>query len=359
MMFLQEIVAQNRVWMWLLSAGTAAVVTGVLFLIRWGTRRWVVETLRARSELAGLASDLIRRTSPLFLLVVGLWAGSRTLALPQAAVQAIDTLVLIAFLFQVAGWGGHVLTLWASRAIRQKLEEEKDAATATTINAVAFLGKIALWVVILLLALAQLGVNVTALITGLGIAGIAVALAIQNILSDLLASISIVVDKPFLVGDFIAVGEHMGTVERIGLRTTRIRSLSGEQLIFSNSQLLATVIQNYKRLQERRAQLTFCLPFSTPDDRLARVPAIARAAVESQLHTRFGWALVSAYKEYGIMFEVVYHVLVPDYLTYRQVHSAVHMDLLRRLREEGMEPAYPTTVVGIRGDLPQPPGGSA
>jgi len=265
MSFLHRAFADNEVWVWFLSLGILVGTFSVLKFAKWIVhRRLTALGERAPSDLIRIGIHLERGTSTLFLVVVSLFAASQALVLPPGAKAGISTLTLIAFLFQCAGWGARTITHWSNRAIRQKLEEDKDAATATTINAVAFLGKIALWVVILLFALAQLGVNITALVTGLGIAGVAVALALQNVLGDLFASIAIVVDKPFLVGDFIAVGGHMGTVERIGLKTTRLRSLSGEQLVFSNSGLLGQPIQNYKRMQERRVQFTFRLPFSTP-----------------------------------------------------------------------------------------------
>lgn len=356
---LQRVFADNALWVWFLSLGILGATFALLKVTTWALRRRLLaREKRSPSELIRLAADLVRRTHTLFLLAVSLFAASLALNLPPAASRGVGVLAVIALLIQSATWGNRLITYWVNREIKQKLEAERDAATATTLNAVAFLGKIALWTVVLLLALDNVGINVTALITGLGIAGIAVALALQSILGDLFASIAIVVDKPFLVGDFIVVGSHMGTVERIGLKTTRIRSLSGEQLVFSNSELLRSAVQNYKRMTERRVAFTFRLPFSTPHDKLTAVPAIVREAVESQPHTRFGWALITAYGEYGLQYEVVYHVLVPDFTTYRQVHSAIHVELLRRLGEVGIQLAYPTQVVGIRTDDEPPLGGT-
>lgn len=243
--------------------------------------------------------------------------------------------------------GARGITHWVNRAVRYKLEEEKDAASATTLNAVAFLGKIALWTVALLLALDNLGVDITALVTGLGIAGIAVALALQNILSDLFASIAIVVDKPFLVGDYIVVGEMRGTVQRIGLKTTRIRSLTGEQVVIANSELLRQRIHNFKQMQERRATFSFGVVYETPLDKLAAIPAMVRAAVEAQPHTRFDRAHFKEYGEYALVFEVVYWMLRPDYDLYMDTQQAINLELYRRFAAEGIRFAYPTHTVYV------------
>lgn len=341
--------AENDLWAWLVALGVFVLTVVLLQFAKWVVRRRLAARYaRTKSELAHLVGDLVRRTHLLFILVVALLAASLALTLPAAAAQAMRTLAVLALLMQFASWGSRLVSFWVNRQIRQKIEEEKDAVTATTLNAVGFLAKIALWTVVLLLALENSGVDVTALITGLGIAGIAVALALQNILGDLFASIAIVVDKPFLVGDFIVVGNHMGTVERVGLKTTRIRSLSGEQLIYSNSELLKNVVQNYKRMSERRVAFTFTLPYATPHDKLVLVPAIAREVVAAQPNARFDLAHLKEYGEFGIVYEVVYFVLVPEFAAYRDVHQAILLELLRRFREEGIAFAYPTRVVHVQ-----------
>lgn len=346
---LNRVLADNEVWVWLVSLGVFALTVGLLQLTKWLVRRWfVARYARTKSELARLIGDLGRRTHLPFILIVALFAASLVLTLPDAASRAMATLVVLALLLQLASWGSRLISFWVNREIKRKLEEEQDAAGATTLNAVAFLGKIVLWSVILLLALDNMGIDITALITGLGIAGIAVALSLQNILGDLFASISIVVDKPFLVGDFIVVGNYMGTVERVGLKTTRIRSLSGEQLVYSNSELLKSAVQNYKQMRERRILFTLGVAYRTPYEKLAAIPTIIREVIAAQPNTRFDRAHLKEFGEFALRFEVVYFMLVPDFNAYMDVHQAVHLALLRRFREEGIEFAYPTRIVHLK-----------
>jgi small-conductance mechanosensitive channel len=202
--------------------------------------------------------------------------------------------------------------------------------------------KFILWSSILLLALNNLGINVTSLIAGLGIGGVAVALAIQNILGDLFASLSIVLDKPFVIGDFLMIGDFMGSVEYIGLKTTRIRSLSGEQLVFSNSDLLGSRIRNYGRMFERRVVFSIGVTYQTPRERLKLIPEIIREAIESKSKTRFDRCHFMKYGDYALMFETVFYVLSPDYNAYMDIQQAIYFEIHERFEQEQIEFAYPT-----------------
>ena len=192
---------------------------------------------------------------------------------------------IVALLVQAALWADALLDFAVARSADGR--KEADPASATTLGALGFLGRLAIWTAAVLLVMANLGINVTALVAGFGIGGVAVALAAQNILGDLFASASIVLDKPFVLGDFIVVDDKSGTVEHIGLKTTRLRSLSGEQLIFSNADLLKSRIHNYQRMSERRAALSINVAYGTPYEKLAAIPAMLREAVESQPQARF------------------------------------------------------------------------
>jgi small-conductance mechanosensitive channel len=205
--------------------------------------------------------------------------------------------------------------------------------------------RFAIWTMMVLLTLANLGVDVTAMVAGLGIGGVAIALAAQNILGDLFASASIVLDKPFVLGDFIAVGEDMGTVEHIGLKTTRVRSLSGEQLVFANSDLLKSRIRNFKRMNERRAVFTVGVAYSTPADKVAAIPAILREAVQSQPSARCDRAHFTRYSDLALVFEVVYYVSSADYNLYMDIQQAINLTILRRFAEEQIGFAYQTRTV--------------
>jgi small-conductance mechanosensitive channel len=165
---------------------------------------------------------------------------------------------------------------------------------------------------------------------------------VQNVLSDLFASLSIVLDKPFVIGDFIIVDDLLGSVEYIGLKTTRIRSLSGEQIVFSNTDLLNARIRNFKRMYQRRAAFTFGVTYQTPYEQLATIPQMVRDIIEDQDAASFDRAHFFRYGASSLEFEVVYHVLDPDYNRYMDIQQAINLELFRRFEAEGISFAYPT-----------------
>ncbi len=249
----------------------------------------------------------------------------------------------VALLAQAALWGDAVLLFSIARYARR--HKEVDAASVTTLSALGFVGRVTIWAAAVLLAAQNMGVNVTAMVAGLGIGGVAVALAAQNVLGDLFASASIVLDKPFVLGDFIVVGDEMGSVEYIGLKTTRLRSLSGEQLIFSNTDLLKSRIHNYKRMAERRVLFTVGVEYDTPYEKVAAIPAMLRQCIEAQKPIRFDRAHFARYGDSALIFEVVYYVLSADYNVYMDVQQAINLHLFRRFAEEKIEFAFPTRTV--------------
>ncbi|MEJ2639124.1 MAG: mechanosensitive ion channel, partial [Desulfosarcinaceae bacterium] len=176
-----------------------------------------------------------------------------------------------------------------------------------------------------------------------------------NILGDLFASFSIVLDKPFIIGDFIIVGDYMGTVEYIGLKTTRLRSLSGEQLIFSNTDLLGSRIRNYKRMYERRVVFSVAVVYQTPEEKLAAIPGMIREVVEAQTQVRFDRAHFKDFGAYALNFEVVYWIQSPDYNLYMDIQQTVNLSIFRRFNEAGIAFAYPSQTIFVdRAELDGP-----
>jgi small-conductance mechanosensitive channel len=266
--------------------------------------------------------------------------------LPPGPAALMSKAVGIIVLIQIGMLGSEAIGFWLNRYRTRKIES--DAGAVTTFAAVAFIGRILLWGVVLLVALANMGVDVTALVAGLGVSGIAVALAVQNVLGDLFASFSIVLDKPFVIGDFIIVGEYMGTVENVGLKTTRIRSLSGEQLIFSNTDLLQSRIRNYKRMYERRVVFSIGIVYQTPYQKVEHIPEMIREIVEGCDQVRFDRAHFRNYGASSLNFEVVYWILNPDYNVYMDTQQTINLQIYKRFQEEGIEFAYPTQTVYLR-----------
>jgi len=352
--FLQSIVYKSAVWQWLLAGVIVIFTVFLLRLIRGiGARRLRRLNRRTGGYIGNLLADLLERTHMLFMLLIAVYLGSLAVTLPQAVGEIIVTLAVLASLIQLGVWGSSLITALISRHMRRRLQE--DVATATTISALGLLGKIILWTILLLLFLSNLGYDISALIAGLGIGGIAVALALQNILRDLFASLSIVIDKPFVIGDFVIVGEYLGTVEHIGLKTTRIRSLSGEQLVFANGDLLNSRIRNYKRMAERRIAFSIGVTYGTPYEKLQAIPGMIREIIDAQDKTRFDRAHFKEYGDFSLNFEIVYYVLVPDYNIYMDTQQGINMELYRRFEKEGIEFAYPTQTLYINRELDSSP----
>ena len=226
-----------------------------------------------------LAVDLIRRVRLGFLIALYADLAIVSVMLPRDIRGFIHTVFIVACVYQAGVWGNGVIEYLIAR---RRADPEYNGSTATTMAALGFGARIILWSALVLLGLQNAGVNVTALVTGLGIGGIAIALAVQNILGDLFASIAIVLDRPFVIGDFIIVGDLKGSVEHIGLKTTRIRSLFGEQLVISNEALLKQSIRNYRRMQERRITFTFGVTYQTPRARVAAIAGTVREVIEQQ-----------------------------------------------------------------------------
>jgi small-conductance mechanosensitive channel len=235
-----------------------------------------------------------------------------------------------------------------ARRVKRNLESDADDATMVSTLGVVIKGII--WAVVLLLVLDNIpGVQVTALIASLGITGIAVGLAVQNILGDLFASLSIALDKPFVIGDFINVGEFSGTVEHVGLKSTRVRSLSGEQLVFGNNDLLSSRIRNYKRMANRRVPFLLSVTYQTPYEKLVQIPTIVQEVIESvdsEIVT-FDRAHFKEYGEYAIRFEAVYLLTTADFRHYMDIQQAVNLGIYQRFAEAGIEFAFPTQSVII------------
>jgi small-conductance mechanosensitive channel len=306
---------------------------------------------RTLSQWDDVIVMLLNRTQVWFTLLIALYFGSQLVLLPPRVATPIRSAVILAFFIQIAIWGNGLITVWITRYKERMIQQ--DTAIATTVTALGYATRIVLWSAIGLVTLQNLGFKVDSLIAGLGVGGIAVALAVQNILGDLFASLSIVLDKPFLIGDFIAVDQLMGTVEHIGLKTTRVRSLTGEQLIFANGDLLKSRIRNYKRMQERRVVFSICLPFSTPADRLALVPEMLREIVATQPNVRFDRAHVKEVGPSSINVEVVYWVTDPDYLMFMNIQQAIILAVLRRFEQEGLQLAFPTQSLHFEGERNQ------
>lgn len=327
----------NRLLIWLLAVGLAAIAWIVLRAAKdVAVRRLARRAARTATHVDDIAAALLRATRPYVLLFLSFYVIANLLDIGGPPLRAIRLAAVTVLLIQFAIWGNVLIQGWIARYADQR----QDAARATTLTAFGFLARLALWSLILLVALDNIGVNVTALVAGLGITGIAVALAVQNILGDLFASLSILVDKPFVLGDFIVVDAYMGTVEYIGVKTTRLRSLYGEEIVFSNTDLLKSRIRNYRRMERRLATFTFALTYENSYDTLLSVPQVVREIVDAQPRARFERAHFKGFRDFALDFDVAYYVDGADNALYLDTQQAINLALFRRFHELGIEFAH-------------------
>ena len=339
----------------LIDWASGVAVAAAVALLLFGMQRLLIHRLARRAPHTTTSLDdwvlrVLRSTSSLFLVLVSLYAGSLTLALSEQHALLLRRMATTVVLIQAAVWGDVAVRAWRER-FRGRAGPADSAVGVLSTAILDFLLRLAVWIIVALMILDNLGFNITTLVASLGIGGIAVALAVQNVLGDLFASLSIVLDKPFVVGDFIIVDDILGTVEYIGLKTTRLRSLGGEQVIFSNGDLLKARIRNHQRMQTRRAAFVIRVSHATTEEQLRAIPGIARSIITAQENVNFERAHFFALSEFSLDFEVVYWILTADYIVYMDAQQAIYLALVRQLRVLGVEFAQPLRKVQLSGSL--------
>lgn len=344
--WLDLVILRNALSAWLIALGLTLVVMLALPAIQGQIRRRLQSRAAQQDAvISRYAVEIVGGTRRSIMFLVAIFVGARALDLPAKIDATLTTVTAVALLLQTTLWALEAFNVWVTRY--EQRARARDAGDATIVGLISFVGRTAICAIAALMILDNLGFNITTLVASLGIGGIAIALAVQNVLADLFASLSIGLDKPFVVGDFIIVGDMMGTVEHVGLKTTRLRSLSGEQLIFSNTDLLQSRIRNYKRMYERRIVFTFGVLYDTPRDALGRLPGIVREIIESQDGVRFDRAHFFSFGDSSLDFEVVYYVLDADFNHYMDIQQAINLAMIDRFVELGVAFAFPTRTLHI------------
>lgn len=344
-------------WEWLIAIAAA----GGCYLALIGIFRLTVASLhrlarRTSTQLDDMIADVLNRTAVWFKAYLAIYFGAQTLTLtPQAALLLRNGLV-VALSVQVAIWGNRLISDWLIHFIQQR-QNGDPAMTRTMAGLLGFLGRLALISALLLVCLQNLGVEIDALLAGLGIGGVAVALSVQNVLGDLFASLSILLDRPFLVGDFIILDNGMmGNVEHVGLKTTRIRAISGEELVVNNNDILKSRIQNLRQMQKRMVNFTIRVAYQTPLEKLEAIPALVKSVIDDHPRTAFEWATLMGFGTYAFEFDVAYYVLNYERYSFMAVRQEIYLAILRRFEAEGVQLAYPTQT--LLGELPSAGGRS-
>lgn len=329
----------------------ALAAAGIALLALMFVRRVLVSRLKSLSQRTvviwdDVLADVLESTKLPFLVWLSVLAGLTQIRLPSAIETLPFKAMMILLILQAGIWFSRAVSSWV--ALRLAVSKEAgDGAALTNFGVISFILRIVVWVVTLLLLLDNLGVNITTLIASLGIGGVAVALALQNVLGDLFASLSIAIDKPFMVGDFIVVDSFSGTVKHVGLKTTRLQSLSGEELVFSNNDLLKSRVRNFKRMNERRIVFGFGVTYDTPPATLQALNEALKGIVGAQQGVRLDRAHFKGFGASSLDFEVVYYMLVPDYTAYMDTQQAINLALLEYCNAQGIGFAFPTQTLHV------------
>ncbi|MGE4303426.1 MAG: mechanosensitive ion channel family protein [Novosphingobium sp.] len=313
------------------------------------TRRLNTLASRSKTQFLGIAAELLTRTSRLLILAFSLLIALKAVELPERWESTMSHGWFIALAFQIALWMDTGVRLWM-----ESLTRDGKARNPVTTTIIGIMIRIVVWTMMLLSILANLGVDITAMVASLGVGGIAIALAVQTLLSDIFASLSIGVDKPFEIGDFVVFGEVAGTIEHIGLKTTRIRALSGEQVVVANADLLRQIVHNYKRMNTRRIVFKFGITYNTPSDKVKEVAGLVKRIIDGIEIAKFDRAHFLGFDDSQLTFEVVYIMQVSDYNRYMDTQQEINLALLDGIRGMGVQFAFPTrSVEFIGGRLPQ------
>jgi small-conductance mechanosensitive channel len=336
---------------WLLALGLAlgaGIALRVLMAII--VRKLGRLAARSTTKADDIAVGALGATHSAFYVALGIYFGSLVLNAKPSVHDGMSAAMLVALILQAGHWAQTVFQASALRWAEKR--GERDSGTIAA--GMTFVARLAIWAIVFLLVLSNLGIEISALIAGLGVGGIAAALALQTLLADVFASLSMYFDRPFDIGDFVTIGEFLGTVEEIGLRTTRLRALSGEQIVYPNGELIKSQIRNYARMSERRILFRFGIEYNLAPEKVEMAARLPREVIESVDGVRFDRCHFATYGDYALEYEVVYYVLSPDYAVYMDRHHAINLGMYRRFRDEGIPFAFPTRTLIHRTEQPAP-----
>jgi small-conductance mechanosensitive channel len=333
----------NSLTEWLIAAGLAFAVWGALWILRnFIASRYQRYSSAQNPTLVRLAAYLIGNTKQILFLAIAIYAAQEWLTLPPKVEHVVSNVVLVLILLQVGLWAGRTVRFYLEMKER---ERGADRVFAGSLDIINFVSSLLIWSLLILVALSNFGVNITALLAGLGVGGVAVALALQNILGDLFASLSIALDKPFVVGDGLVIDTFIGKVEHIGIKTTRLRSENGEQIILSNADILKSRVRNYGRAPEQRAVATLRVTYDTPVEHLRTIPKLLEGIVAEQLNARFERCHLKSLGDAAFQFELTYFVRQPAVNPLVDLQQAVNFRIVEEFQRAGIQFAYPTQLV--------------
>ncbi|MDR1114395.1 MAG: mechanosensitive ion channel family protein [Candidatus Margulisbacteria bacterium] len=326
-----------------------AVSLALSVILVWGCKKFILRVCENWSKKhAAFLQDLLFENIEKNLLVpayfLAFWLNVQRLLVSETALKFLNVAAKILFAY----YGIHFLTNFVTPLVEHCLGKKNTFNHKQTATVIKILLQILIWALTLTLLLDNLGIRVSALVTGFGIGGVAIALASQSILGDLFSYFIIFFDRPFELGDYIVVGEFRGTVENIGIKTTRLRSLDGEELVFSNTDLTGSRVRNYKRMNLRRVIFRLNLPHQTPLDKLQEIPRLLETIIREQQQASFDRAHLAELGASTLIFEVVYYVLSNDYNRYMDIQQAINFRIKAEFAQRNIELAYPAQTIFLQ-----------
>ncbi len=336
---------ENSMLDYILAVCSFVVLIIVFKGMQWAAIRFfggVAE--RTKTEIDDAVVTVIKTIKPPFYTYLAFYIVLQMLEIKGLAEKVVDLILVSWLVYQVV----LAVQIFLEFYIKRRVEKTDDKRSRSVMNLLRTMSSIALWGLGILFVMSNFGVDVSSLFVGLGIGGVAVALAAQNILGDVFSSLSIYFDKPFVPGDFIITGDFMGTVRSVGIKTTRIKSLSGEEVVFSNKELTATTIRNFGRMKERRVVFNIGVTYDTAAEKLRKVTEIVEEVVKERKKARFDRVHFKEFAESSLLFEVVYYMKTSNYEEYMDVNEEILLAIKERLEKEGVEMAFPTRMVYLK-----------
>jgi small-conductance mechanosensitive channel len=336
----------NSIADWLLMLGIFLGAVIVLRVIQSIViKRLISFSARTKSTFDDLLISVLRASIMPLLYILALYFALQYLALPEKwrSVERVAIMVVTTF-FVIKIINSFIGYLFKNSFNHREANEVRIKQS----RGILLIAQVIVWLCGLLFLVDNLGYDITTLVAGLGIGGIAIALAAQTVLGDLFSYLVIFFDRPFEIGDFIIVDDKMGSVEYIGIKTTRIRTIGGEQLICSNTDLTNSRVHNYKRMQERRVVFGFGVIYDTAAAQLEKIPAIVKTIIESMPDSRFDRAHFKSFGSSSLDFEVVYYLLTPDFNKYMDIQQSINLQIFQRFEKEKIEFAFPTQTLIMR-----------
>ncbi|PIR48634.1 mechanosensitive ion channel protein MscS [Candidatus Peregrinibacteria bacterium CG10_big_fil_rev_8_21_14_0_10_55_24] len=339
-------IGEDTVGALLVAVGTFVVVY-IALAVAW---KYVLHRIHAYAKRTRLSIDdaivgVLRGVGAPSYFVIALFVAVQPLVLSPVMHMGIKVALLVVIIAETIKIAERVTQFFLIKGMRLSGSGVSEEQRVSSVFSVFI--KIVLWSLGLLLILSNLGFNVTSLMAGLGIGGLAISLALQNVLGDMFSSLSIAIDKPFKEGDFIIVGQEKGTVKHIGLKTTRIESLQGEEIVISNNELTTARVQNFKKMERRRSIFVFGVTYATPADKLKKIPGMIKDIILAQEKTAFDRAHWKEFGDFSLNFEIVYYVLSNEYNMYMDIQQAINVAILEAFQKEGIEIAFPTQTVYV------------